>query len=306
MRQSLVRTSRSIRRLVRLRSRGPVSGLDRSQRLHRRRVGRAGPRGHDVQRDQNVSDDGRRVGVAERAHPRRERPCARLHASRRRFVRRAAQPADHVGPSAAADERLAGHALGQARLGRSARGRLVDWPNRKLYEPGTHYKYNDVRVNVMALALLHVLRTSAAGGAARGDHGADWRLVHVALVRLREFVGRDRRPPRAVGCGGGHWGGGMHINAYDMARFGYLFLRNGKWKDQTLVSEQWIKQARTPGTANAEYGYANWYLNTERKPLPGNARVERPLQWRRPEHHLHRLGERPGRRGALDAQRCAQ
>jgi hypothetical protein len=26
--------------------------------------------------------------------------------------------------------------------------------------------------------------------------------------------------------------------------------------------------ARTPGPANAEYGYANWYLNTGRKPLP--------------------------------------
>jgi CubicO group peptidase (beta-lactamase class C family) len=35
-----------------------------------------------------------------------------------------------------------------------------------------------------------------------------------------------------------------------------------------LVSEQWIKQARTPGVANAEYGYANWYLNTGRKPMP--------------------------------------
>src|SRR5580765_9040745 len=33
-----------------------------------------------------------------------------------------------------------------------------DWPNRKLYEPGTHYKYNDVRVNVMALAALQVWR----------------------------------------------------------------------------------------------------------------------------------------------------
>jgi CubicO group peptidase (beta-lactamase class C family) len=68
--------------------------------------------------------------------------------------------------------------------------------------------------------------------------------------------------------GGGHWGGGMFINAYDMARFGYLFLRNGKWKDRSIVSEKWIAMARTPGPANAEYGYANWYLNTNRKPLP--------------------------------------
>jgi hypothetical protein len=26
--------------------------------------------------------------------------------------------------------------------------------------------------------------------------------------------------------------------------------------------------ARTPGSDNKTYGYANWYLNTERKPLP--------------------------------------
>jgi CubicO group peptidase (beta-lactamase class C family) len=65
----------------------------------------------------------------------------------------------------------------------------------------------------------------------------------------------------------------MFINAYDMARFGYLFLRNGKWKDRQLVSETWIEMARTPGPANANYGFANWYLNhpagqNNRKPVP--------------------------------------
>ena len=38
--------------------------------------------------------------------------------------------------------------------------------------------------------------------------------------------------------GGGHWGGGMFISARDMARFGYLFLRNGKWKDRQIVSPE--------------------------------------------------------------------
>ena len=27
----------------------------------------------------------------------------------------------------------------------------ADWPNRKLWDPGTHYKYNDVRVNVLGI-----------------------------------------------------------------------------------------------------------------------------------------------------------
>jgi len=60
----------------------------------------------------------------------------------------------------------------------------------------------------------------------------------------------------------------MFINAYDMARFGYLFLRNGKWKDRQIVSEKWIQMARTPGPANPEYGFGNWYLNPGRKPMP--------------------------------------
>ena len=32
----------------------------------------------------------------------------------------------------------------------------ADWPNRQLHDPGTHYKYNDVRMNVLALAALNV------------------------------------------------------------------------------------------------------------------------------------------------------
>jgi CubicO group peptidase (beta-lactamase class C family) len=67
--------------------------------------------------------------------------------------------------------------------------------------------------------------------------------------------------------GGGHYGGGMFINAWDLARFGYLFLRNGKWKERQIVAEKWIQMARTPGSANPEYGHANWYLNPGRKVL---------------------------------------
>jgi CubicO group peptidase (beta-lactamase class C family) len=48
---------------------------------------------------------------------------------------------------------------------------------------------------------------------------------------------------------------------YDMARFGYLFLHNGAWNGRRIVSEKWIQMARTPGPANATYGFANWFLN---------------------------------------------
>jgi CubicO group peptidase (beta-lactamase class C family) len=143
-----------------------------------------------------------------------------------------------------------------------------DWPKRQLHEPGTHYKYNDVRVNVMALAALQVWRRplpEVLRDEIMEPIGASstWRWYGYES----SWVEIDGQKVQSV-SGGGHWGGGMFINSYDMARFGYLFLRNGKWKDRQIVSEKWIQMARTPGPANANYGYANWFLNTNKKLIP--------------------------------------
>ena len=146
-------------------------------------------------------------------------------------------------------------------------GKPAEWANRKLHEPGTRYKYNDVRVNVLALAALHVLRRplpdvlreelmEPIGASSTWRwHGYDNAWIELDGRRVQSMTG------------GGHWGGGMFINAWDMARFGYLFLAGGKWKDRQIMSPDWIRMARTPGV-NREYGYMNWFLNTGRKPLP--------------------------------------
>ncbi len=144
----------------------------------------------------------------------------------------------------------------------------ADWPNRKLWEPGTHYKYNDVRVNVLALAALNVWRRSLQDVLREEimepiGASSTWRWYGYD----NSWVEIDGQRFQAV-TGGGHWGGGLVINAFDMARFGYLVLQNGKWKDRTIISEDWIRMARTPGPANPTYGFANWFLNTGRKPLP--------------------------------------
>ena len=144
----------------------------------------------------------------------------------------------------------------------------ADWPNRKLSDPGTRYKYNDTRVNLLALLALHVWRRplpSVLREEVMEPIGASttwrWHGYDNAWIEL------DGQKIQSV-TGGGHWGGGMFINARDMARFGYLFLRNGAWKDRQIVSPAWIAMARTGGPANAEYGFMNWFLNPGRKPLP--------------------------------------
>jgi CubicO group peptidase (beta-lactamase class C family) len=68
--------------------------------------------------------------------------------------------------------------------------------------------------------------------------------------------------------GGGHWGGGMFINARDMARFGLLTLRRGRWRDKQILSEKWINMATTPTAAQPTYGFMNYFLNHDRKPYP--------------------------------------
>src|SRR5882762_7221716 len=145
---------------------------------------------------------------------------------------------------------------------------LDEQEHRALFEPGAHFKYNDVRVNVMALAALQVWRRSLPDVLREEvmepiGASSTWRWYGYE----NSWIDIDGKKVQSV-SGGGHWGGGMFINSYDMARFGYLFLRNGKWMDRAIVSEKWIQMARTPGSDNKTYGYANWYLNTDRKPLP--------------------------------------
>ena len=60
----------------------------------------------------------------------------------------------------------------------------------------------------------------------------------------------------------------MIINARDMARFGYLTMNKGKWKDKQLLSENWVKMATTPTPAQPTYGFMNWFLNTDKKLIP--------------------------------------
>ncbi|MFN3298856.1 MAG: serine hydrolase domain-containing protein [Sediminibacterium sp.] len=142
------------------------------------------------------------------------------------------------------------------------------WLNRTRNTPGTVYEYNDVRVNALALAVTSVFRKPLPQVLKQyimDPIGASttWRWTGYR----NSWIVLDGQPVQAV-SGGGHWGGGMFIHAEDMARFGLLTLRNGKWNNQPILSEAWLKQARTPGPANPEYGYMNFFLNTHQKFLP--------------------------------------
>ncbi len=147
-------------------------------------------------------------------------------------------------------------------------GDPAQWRTRERIAPGSAYEYNDVRVNALALAALQVWRRplpSVLREYIMEPIGASstWQWLGYET----SWVVMDGQAVQSV-AGGGHWGGGMFINAHDMARFGYLTLRRGKWKDRQLLSDEWVTKALTPTTAQPTYGFMNWFLNTDRKYVP--------------------------------------
>ena len=148
------------------------------------------------------------------------------------------------------------------------RGAPSTWTARARNDPGTVYKYNDVRVNLLALAAMNVWREPLPQVLRRHimePLGASrtWRWHGY----YNSWVVMDGRRLQAV-SGGGHWGGGMWISARDQARFGLFTLRRGRWAGQQLLSEAWFEQALTPTAAEPGYGFMNFFLNTDRERFP--------------------------------------
>jgi CubicO group peptidase (beta-lactamase class C family) len=143
-------------------------------------------------------------------------------------------------------------------------GGIDEWSRRKLEEPGQINEYNDVRVNLLAYSLLNVWRKPLPF--VLKEHLMDpikasttWRWYGYDNA----FINMDGVMVQSV-SGGGHHGGGIFMSTTDMARFGLLFLRNGKWNDQQIISDTWINMATEPSTALKDYGYL-WWLNSTKK-----------------------------------------
>ncbi|PWL39555.1 serine hydrolase [Flagellimonas aquimarina] len=139
-------------------------------------------------------------------------------------------------------------------------GDLDDWRFRKLNEPGTVMEYNDVRVNVLSYSLTHLWRKpmpmvlkeqlmdKIGASTTWRWYGYDHAWTEVDGIQMKSVTG------------GGHSGAGLFINTEDMARFGLVFLNNGRWKNEQLLSEDWIAKATAPSVPNINYGYM-WWLN---------------------------------------------
>ncbi len=141
---------------------------------------------------------------------------------------------------------------------------------RELQRPGAFYEYNDVRINRLGLSLLRTFKKPVPEvfrdeimDPIGASNAWKWVPYHNSYVDI------DGKKLASV-SGGTRWGGGVWINSWDMARFGYLWLRGGKWGDRQIVPPAFVKAAITPSKVSnsPDYGYL-WWLNTQGKNYPG-------------------------------------
>jgi CubicO group peptidase (beta-lactamase class C family) len=133
--------------------------------------------------------------------------------------------------------------------------------------PGAGWAYNDVRVNLTALALTallarplpQVLRSQVMEPV--GASG-EWSWHGYA----NSAVDIDGRPVEVV-SGGAHWGGGLWISALDLATIGHLVLRGGRRGAKQVISRQWIREMWTACPVKPNYGLS-WWLNDDRTVWP--------------------------------------
>lgn len=143
---------------------------------------------------------------------------------------------------------------------------------RDLQAPGTFYEYNDVRINRFALSLLRLFnksvpdmfRDEVANVIGMSD---SWQWVPYT----NSYVEIDGQRMPSV-SGGTRWGGGVWISAFDLARFGYLWLRGGEWAGTTVVPATYVTEALTPSANGPDYGFL-WWLHTRERAegIPANA-----------------------------------
>ncbi|WP_312511178.1 serine hydrolase [Massilia sp.] len=152
-------------------------------------------------------------------------------------------------------------------IGKAAFGKGERKP-RALQAPGSFYEYNDTRINRFSLSLLQVFGQSVPEVFQQqvmdpigGSGSWKWLPYHNSYVELN-----GKQVPSV--SGGTRWGGGMWIDSWDMARFGYLWLRQGTWNGRQILPAAYVKEALTPSAHGPDYGYL-WWLNTKGKNLPG-------------------------------------
>ena len=131
------------------------------------------------------------------------------------------------------------------------------------YPPGQVWAYNNAAIQTLDRVI-----STAVGESTRA----------YAAERLFGPIGMTHTQMTADPAGNTNAFFGTQTTCQDLARFGYLFLRDGRWGDEQVVPKSWVRAAvgRSSQDHNAAYGLL-WWLN-RKGPIIGPLATDAPGQ----------------------------
>ncbi len=120
-------------------------------------------------------------------------------------------------------------------------------------EPGSIFNYNTGGIHLLSAVIKTISGLYA-------HQFAEEHLFHPMGIYAYQW----NKDPMGFPCTGGT-DGGLGLRTRDIAKFGWLFLKDGKWKGKQIVSEKWVREA--PKVSLTAHGrgrsYAfNWMTGT--------------------------------------------
>jgi len=129
-------------------------------------------------------------------------------------------------------------------------------------EPGTNWDYENYDTLLGLLAMKNAI-------------GDDQAYLEFPRAALFDKIGMRNTIPGVDRFGDFIFSSQVYTNARDLARFGLLYLNDGVWDGERLLSSEWIDFVRTPAPSTAQsgnfYGGQWWLVPDGRTDVPKDA-----------------------------------
>jgi len=130
-------------------------------------------------------------------------------------------------------------------------------PERGSHDPGTFWYYNNWDFNVLGTVFIQKTGKDIYG---------NFKTRIADPLQMEDYSLEYNRYRAGGGRLSIHSPYPFRMSARDMARFGLLYLRNGRWQDTQIIPESWVKESTasystaimTDSTKAGGYGYLWW------------------------------------------------
>lgn len=142
-------------------------------------------------------------------------------------------------------------------------------PKRHSHAPGTFWYYNNWDFNALGSIFEQTIGSSIF---------EEYNRLIAGPIDMENFD-PERDTEYYTGEASEHPAYLFEMNARDMARFGLLFARNGKWKNKQIIPASWVKASTTSYSdagPKGGYGYL-WWIAQEGKHFGGDIQAPEGL-----------------------------